>query len=193
MIGVASPKWPVPRRESGVILIVVLVMLLAVMVLGVSAFLTVSLGERIAGNSRDRQVAFQAAESALRDAERMMSDDTDGPFQPLRVNQFSADCTSGYCRSSAAAPIWSALSEADWVSSKTWVYGAGSGVAAIADVASQPRYVIEYQETVQPIEPGKPCVALFLVTARAAGIASSTNVMLQSVFRMRVGECYAAL
>jgi type IV pilus assembly protein PilX len=181
------------QRESGVILIVVLVMLLAVMILGVSAFLTTSLGERIAGNSRDRQVAFQAAESALRDAEVMMGEDTDGPFQPLRVNQFSAACTNGYCRSSTAAPIWSGLSEADWVSSKTWAYGAASGAAAIANVASQPRYVIEYQETVQPIEPGKPCIALFLITARAAGIGSTTNVMLQSVFRMRVGECYAAI
>lgn len=45
----------------------------------------------------------------------------------------------------------------------------------------------------QPIEPGKPCVALFLITARAQGASSTTNVMLQSVYRVRIGECYAAV
>ena len=182
-----------PPRSRGMVLVVVMLLLLATMVLAAASFKSAVLGERMAGNSRDRQTAFQAAESALRDAELMMRGNTAGPFQPLRVVEFRADCLNGRCASSPQTPLWPQLTEADWSGAKTKAYGALTGAAALAEVASQPRTVVEFQGTLQPIEPGMPCVALFLITARATGAASTTNVMLQSVYRLRVGECYAAV
>lgn len=183
-----------PRApRSGIVLIVVLLLLLGTMILAAASFSASSLGERMAGNARDRQTAFQAAESALRDAESVMRSNTTGPFQPLQVRDFKAVCELGRCASGEGAPLWSQLSEADWTGTKTRAYGAASGAPPLAGVAAQPRTLVEYQGTAQPIEPGMPCVALFLITARASGGASTTNVILQSVFRLRVGECYAAI
>ena len=181
------------RRQAGVVLVVVLVLLLCSMLLASASFQSASLGERAAGNARDRQVAFQAAESALRDAETMVRTNNNGPFQPLKVIEFTAQCLKALCRSSESAPVWSQLSESDWTGSKTFAYGASTKAAAVADVAAQPRYVVEYQGTMQPIGPGMPCGALFLITARAQGASSTTNVMLQSVYRVRIGDCYAAV
>jgi len=187
------------RRQHGVMLIVVMLLLLVTTLVALASFRGATLEERMAGNTRERQAAFQAAEAALRDAEVMISSDTDGPFRPLRSGRFVASCAGKLCRSSPAAPLWSGFSEADWAagnSTKSWAYGEvtdPAGSAPLQGVAAPPRYVVEYQGTVQPIEPGKPCVAMFLVTARASGLNTNSNVVLQSVFRLRVGECYASV
>ena len=56
-------------RESGFSLIVALMMLIVIIILGISASQMAINEERGARNDRDRQVAFQAAEAALKDAE----------------------------------------------------------------------------------------------------------------------------
>jgi type IV pilus assembly protein PilX len=186
------PAAPGSPSQRGAALVAVMLLLVITMLMAVSSVRTANLEERMAGHTRDRQVAFQMAEAALRDAEQVIADDTDGPFRPLRPGQFTAECTGGLCRSAPGAPLWTALSDTDWASTKTWAYGAATGATALAG-ASGPRYAIEYQGTAQPIEPGKPCIALFLLTARARGASETTDVVLQSVYRHRVGECYAAI
>jgi type IV pilus assembly protein PilX len=167
--------------------------LMVAMLMAVASLRTVSLEERVAGQVRDRQVAFQMAEAALRDAEQTIAGDADGPFAPLRPGQFTAACTTGLCRSVPGASLWAGFTEAQWAGTQAWAYGAATGSAALSGAASAPRFVIEFQGTSQPIEPGRPCVALFLVTARARGATAATEVILQSVYRHRTGECYAAV
>jgi len=55
-----------PQRQTGAALIVSLVLLLIMTVLGVTAMRTTTLQERMAGNLRDNNLAFQDAEAALR-------------------------------------------------------------------------------------------------------------------------------
>lgn len=57
------------RRQSGVSLIIVLLLLVIVSILGVASMQIATMGERAARNDRDMQLAFQAAENALVDAE----------------------------------------------------------------------------------------------------------------------------
>lgn len=57
-----------PGTQQGTILVIVLVMLLVMTLIGVSAMQNTALEERMAGNFADRNMAFQAAESGLRDA-----------------------------------------------------------------------------------------------------------------------------
>lgn len=59
----------VKDKQKGAALIISLFMLLILTVLGVTSMRTTILEERMVGNERDRAVALQAAESALRDAE----------------------------------------------------------------------------------------------------------------------------
>ena len=58
--------------------------------LGVSSMSTSNLEEKMSGNSRDREIAFQAAESALREAERIVQNN----WGSLA---FDTNCTNGYC------------------------------------------------------------------------------------------------
>lgn len=57
------------RHEHGAVLLVSLVMLLLLTLIGLAGMRMVQLEERMAGNLRDRQTAFQAAEAALRAGE----------------------------------------------------------------------------------------------------------------------------
>lgn len=57
------------RRQRGVVLIVSLIMLLVVTLLAVSSMQGTALEEKMAGNTRDRNLAFQTTESAVREAE----------------------------------------------------------------------------------------------------------------------------
>jgi type IV pilus assembly protein PilX len=185
---------PAPAAQRGVMLIAVMILLVVATLLALGSFRLGTLEERMAGHTRDRQLAFQAAEAALRDAEAMILNNTGGPYLPLRAAEFDELCTGGRCRSSPTAPVWSTLlTDADWAGPRTWEYGTATAAAPLTDVAEQPRYVIEYQGTTQPIEVGKPCVAIFLITARARGADATSLVVLQSVFRLRAGECYAGV
>ena len=54
------------NHKEGAVLIISLIMLLLLTIIGVTAIQTNSLEEKMAGNMRDQNLAFQAAESALR-------------------------------------------------------------------------------------------------------------------------------
>ena len=58
-----------PRAQRGVTLVIVLMLLVVVTLLGVGAARMAMLAERSARNDRDYQVAWQAAEAALMDAQ----------------------------------------------------------------------------------------------------------------------------
>ena len=94
-----------PTRQRGMALVFVLIMISIVFVIAAVSSRIVTLGERAARNDRDRQVAFQAAEAALSDAEMDIMGPNTGPKS--RVAMFGtlpagADCsadpsTRGYC------------------------------------------------------------------------------------------------
>lgn len=65
----ASASIRLPARQRGAVLVVSLVILLIVTMIAVSSMRGTVLEEKMAGNTRDRNVAFQAAESAVREAE----------------------------------------------------------------------------------------------------------------------------
>ena len=57
------------RRQQGAVFVISLVILLVVTLLAVGSMRTTLLEEKMAGNASDRNLAFQAAESAVREAE----------------------------------------------------------------------------------------------------------------------------
>ena len=99
--------------QNGVALIVVLIFIVALTSLAIYSARDVSLGERLARNQLDSQVAREAAEAALRDAEfdLQLPNGTlrTGAFcsrdniteRPINTNQagssFGADCLRGQC------------------------------------------------------------------------------------------------
>jgi type IV pilus assembly protein PilX len=81
-------------NQSGAVLIVSLIMLLLLTLIGASSMQTTSLEEKMAGNLRDRNLAFQAAESALRDAEQDIRGIGTTPRNPpiSGISDFYANC-----------------------------------------------------------------------------------------------------
>lgn len=61
-----------PRRERGAILVVSLLLLLVLTILAVTTMRTSVFEERMAGNARDVNLAFQSSEAAARNAEQWL-------------------------------------------------------------------------------------------------------------------------
>lgn len=190
-------------RQQGVVLFVALVFLVMLTVIGISLFGTTTGEEKMARNYRDYNLAFQAAESALRDAEIRITGywvygvNPSGTPLPLEPLVFTANCTNGLCNQAATQPVYTtySMTAAPSVglgdcpgSCDGKGNGTGTGSPTIASpalTASQPRYLIE---AVPWSPPGSSLSdaggggTAYRITARGAGRAATTQVLLQEVF-----------
>jgi type IV pilus assembly protein PilX len=199
-----------PSRQRGAVLVIGLLLLVVMTVLGTAAMQSTGLQERMAGNARDRNLAFQAAEAALRDAEQFINSKV-APFEPFQASSFTVNgSTIIGLYNSIAIPAPSPNSDKflvyDHVNqiiydppiaipdpfsldaevadpAKTRAFGAGTGAAALPEVAAPPRYLIELLSVNCT---GANDSALFRITARAQGANGNTVVTLQSRYRRGV-------
>lgn len=167
-----------PRQQRGAALVTGLIFMVVLTLLSLSAIKATALEERMAGNARDQDLAFQAAEAAVRDA--MIN-----VLPNLKTSSpFVAGCASGLCKVGVPTPVWETITaNNDWNSSKTASYG-----QAIPSVAAQPRYIIElvqgsFAPTGFSAGSGKndPTVA-YRITARGWGFTTQANATVQSTF-----------
>jgi type IV pilus assembly protein PilX len=117
-----------PRAQRGISLIISLILLVIVTLLASGSMRGVVLQTRMSGNAHDRGLAFQAAEAALREAERRAA--------TLSASSFpAADCTGGLCAQPAlaATPRWLDDTFASWQASG----------AAVPAGAPEPQTIIE--------------------------------------------------
>jgi type IV pilus assembly protein PilX len=174
----------IPRRQNGAILVFCLVFLSILTVMGTSGMETTVLEERMSTNMRDYSLAFQSAESALKNAEAwLIAQDT--------LPTVSGDGSTTVWSESAMDP--SAIDGKYWwdhanINAAWWAANADA-ITGVADVASQPAYVIEEYRTVDTgnslsIGSGEvPRTRTFhRITARGVGINSATTVSVQSTF-----------
>src|SRR3954471_11770084 len=123
-------------RQRGMSLFPALIFLLVLAVLGVASMSSTVMEERMVGNTKDSNLAFQAAESGLRDAENDISANvTAGTL-------FTAACTNGLCTppSTWPTPTSNDISKLiDWASNATTrTYGTHTNIAPLPQVAVQP-------------------------------------------------------
>jgi type IV pilus assembly protein PilX len=135
-----------------------------------------SLEERMARNARDRQAAIESAEAVLRDAETAMF--VGPPFDPYDPSKFTADCVKGLCR----GDVWKNV---DW-SDADHTLSFNADASKLADVTTQPRYVVEIitppikTSSVSQCQPG-----IAQVTAHGVGNGGAT-ALVQSTVRFKV-------
>lgn len=192
----------VPRRQAGFSLIVVLIVLIVVSLLGVSASQMVLLSERSTRFDRDYQIAYQAAEAALMDAEfdiRGPNDDGNNrkaDFWPDSSLGFAEGCsagtrTRGLCLPAAegAKPVWYSVNFKDETSSAQAVtFGEFTGRSldvgsAGARPSVKPHYIIELIPDRTPGMPTDPPYYVYRVTAMGFGPRVETVAVLQMLFR----------
>ena len=175
--------------ERGMVLVIGLVMVLLITIIGISAIRGSGLQESMAGNMRDRNVAFQAAESALREGEAEVS--------PAVKSLPAFTCTGtskGLCPDQSKTPASSVI----YWSSTQWGTTAKQTTLAFEDVTSPPRYVVEVLE----VDIGSSAAAEgsaidvagmqstgdatpYRITAQGFGLSSDTQVVLQSSYKRR--------
>jgi type IV pilus assembly protein PilX len=164
-------------------------------VLGVASMGTTTLQERMANNNRQQQVAFQAAEAALRSAETYLAT-TITSVAALNTNFNNATPITGlYAERApmtgvATRPLpgsFSIYDDSDWLAA-----GNAVTVNSVTSVTQRPRYIIEYVGRAGPA-PGdysgkKPDTRdyAFRVTAIGwgEGAAPTARYLVQSSYRL---------
>ena len=132
------PERAALPRQRGVALVVVLVLLLAISAVAVWSVRRSLTGEGLARNQIDQQAARQAAESALRDAERDIMNTSVAALknasctrgkEQFDASMFTSDCAMGLCRkpdSEYATVNWkSATSSNKSIAEPWWPIGKG--------------------------------------------------------------------
>lgn len=172
-------KRQLPNKQTGSALVVSLTILLVLTILGVSAMRTTSLEDKMAGNARDAQTAFEAAEFALRQAETALAANT--------VVESDFNNAGAYHKERGVnAEAWT--SEANWGAA----FNAVTYPDYIAqDVAKAPQFMIQVVESNLLIEdspelgnyrhpPAK--INVYQISARGFGVSPNSRVMLQSFY-----------
>lgn len=164
---------PIVRQQRGMTLIVALIFLAMLALLGATAAQNSVLEERMAGNTRDRDLAFQAAEAALRDAESLAK-----AF--LILNMGSAGLVDA---SSCAVPnvppcyLSHGNDAAYWTNTFVWdTTNARHPTQSLNQVTAQPLYIVE------KMPDAAAGVETYRATARGVGKSASAVVIVQSVF-----------
>lgn len=185
-------------RQRGFVMVTAIMLLVILTLVVLSLMRTSILEERMVGNHRDWNNAFQAAESALRDAERDILQGTRVNGETGFVSDCSADglCLPNVCPSSTdCAPLWVKLAKTDaaWKSgtgaSKSVSYGTYTNAVALPGFPAPPRYIIEVLNvpgasgSLKVNPGGSSSNFIYRITAVGFGLNPSSRVMLQSLIR----------
>lgn len=175
--------FPAFSGQHGAALITSLIILLVLTVLGVSAMSSSSLQELMAGNMRDQNLSFQAAEAALRDGERTVSGwggnapspnntgSNRGVFTPFDANDPAFD----FGDTAYNMSFWGAAT----------AYSLSS-----LGTASAPLYIIEEQQFVPKDASYKALVRregkhFYRITSRGEGASANAVTLLQETTARR--------
>lgn len=171
---------PNTKKQDGVVLIISLIMLVLLTIIGITAMQVSNLEEKMAGNSKEYNSAFQAAETTLRSAETYINSlATLGDFN---------DSLPGFLSEGTADP--------DYKASSTWS-SANSALGPAISGLITPRYIIKHvgqqgdSENTGLTVSGYgeslagSAVTLFRVTSSSTGSTDQSRVVLQSYFGKR--------
>lgn len=161
-----SGREPTARtRTEGFSLVVVLVFMMVIMMLGITAMQASGLQERMASHSRDRAIAFQAAETALRAGEQYSRN--------LAGLGGSSTCADAFCTLNDSPDLYSY----GWSDSKSSEI---STTLTSPRLAQKPRFFVNVAGVVR--RSGNPDGPGYRISAHATGYSSTTSVTLQSVY-----------
>lgn len=170
-------------HQSGVSLVIVLVLLVAMSLLGIAILRSTAMQERMSANLRDRSLAFQAAEAAIRFAQNEV---LAGGAWDITVP------TAANCTNLSICPPNTAVGD----DSSIWRnVPAASFNATAAGLAASPQYWIEYlgvgpgrKGACDQLPPTLDCFSpMFRITARSRA-AGRADVMLQSTVISRIPD-----
>lgn len=166
------------ETERGAVLVTSLLILLVLTVIGITAMQVTRMQERMAGNTRDVSLGFQAAEAALRDAENRLNEYV---VEPAKCTLAADKCDTVYERNTLpnmaeAIPTW-------WDNTAQQL---GDPVTQqMEGVAEDPRFATEELMHVRnclvmDADCGRRTI--YQVSARSTGASGEADVLLQSTY-----------
>lgn len=165
------------HTQQGVVLAVALIMLVLITLLGMSAMRSTIMEERMASNSRNDNIAFQLAETTLRQAEANLLADPQA-ISILAASAIPPAVGLGTCEI--------VLNAEDFTDQVRWDAIACDYVGnADAGVTRTAHYFVEFVRAEIPAVPGTnpPRNCYYRVTARGYGPDANSAVTLQSTYK----------
>ncbi|MHB1245190.1 MAG: pilus assembly PilX family protein [Sulfuriferula sp.] len=172
------------KKQQGAVLITGLIFMVVLTLLAVAAMRSTSLEEKMSANAMNQDLAFQAAEAALRQGVALVNS---GAI--TSTSGFVGGCSAtGLCLpSTTATPIWNTVFPFGQTASS--VLAATLSGTALNAVANQPQYIIELLPNV-PVttgnsivlgrSPGSGTATPFRITARGWGQAAEAQATTQA-------------
>ncbi len=165
------------KHQRGATLIVALVILSLLMILGVAATQVSLMQEKMTSNMRDKDLSFQATESAIIQAERWI------------LALAAAQTPSSSCVSPCVHTLDNTLNFTQQVASWWTTNGGGYTNATLSGINTAPRYYIEYNRFV----PDNPIIGhgqttgvhYFRVTGRGSGGSNNSASVIQTTVAKR--------
>lgn len=168
--------------QRGATLIISLLLLMVLTLIGVTAMRTTTLEEKMAGNMRDQNIAFQAAEAALRAGENWLAQQTTEP------------ATHGNCAAAPCDQVWvlNTPNQGDFLDTQWWKATTQAQTysdATLTDVKTPPQYFVEHYTLIadslvvgQGPKTGRD---IYRITARGTGGTDNAQAILQTTYTRR--------
>jgi type IV pilus assembly protein PilX len=171
-------------RQQGAVLIVSLIILLIMTLIGLSSMQNTTLEEKMAGNYRDKNLSFQAAEMTLREGEGWLA-------EQIKEPELSTDSCSSNCDVWDSDTLLAALSSSSYLDNTLWSDGrARTATITIPEVAASPEYFLEFEldkrDRLNIGQQQDSTVRIYYgVVAQGVGGSVSTKTVLQSIYTRR--------
>lgn len=176
------------HAQHGFVLIVALILLLVLTILGLAAAQSTSLEERMAGNARNRDLAFQAAEAALNAGIGCIRTGS------ALCSNFTTATTGGngdyiFNPQAVGVAIWAQPNF--WTTSGNTIFYNNYANGSLPNLAQQPQFIVEQMPPVASpgsslgqtqYGAGAPTVSRWRITSYGVGGDTSAIVMLQAIY-----------
>lgn len=164
--------------QRGMTLIVGLVLLVMLMVISVIGFRNTTLSERMTGNGVDRNVSFQSAESAGKEALEVIES---GGFAVANAGHYAAPFSEGGNTNFWTQGVGATVSPAACAATTpfSWASCAASVGTRYASNSENAKYVIEL---ISAVASGGSTVSTYRVTSRSTGGSGNAEAVLQVMY-----------
>lgn len=187
------------RRQNGFVLVTSLIFLVVITLLAVSAMNSATIQERMASNLREKSRARQAADSALRQGELLLSGNNLATYKPAGGCYGSSSSDSSSCTAADSLRIWrqgavlgngvtdtsaAYLADSVWDQQDIQKYSGDQNLEHI-------EFIVEEMTTSLPDDLNASTNAqgigkmLYRITAKAEGENPAATAVTQSVFAKR--------
>jgi type IV pilus assembly protein PilX len=178
------------RKQHGVALLTAMIFLVVLTLLGIGVFSTTTSEEKMARNFRDKEIAQQAAEAALKEAQALITASYDNSATATKPNPLPTVLTTSSCTKGIAGFACEPTGITNYGTYD--LYGSGSLNAAVGSYSAssqvvglnaQPRYLIVLEQSPSVCgasAAGAP--SCFKIIAQARGRMSTTRVNVTQYF-----------